>query len=97
MGWSDQNESDSIAALTRAWERKINHWDTADVYGDGQAEKIIGKMWKVIPRDDIFLATKVCRTYFENLYNSAISEIVRCFSFFLTNLINQYVHLESKY
>tara|TARA_Y100001970_G_scaffold35528_1_gene43883 strand:+ start:1716 stop:2678 length:963 start_codon:yes stop_codon:yes gene_type:complete len=59
VGWSDQNESDSIAALTRAWERKINHWDTADVYGDGQAEKIIGKMWKVIPRDDIFLATKV--------------------------------------
>ena len=31
----------------------------ADVYGDGRSESIIGKMWKEVPRNEIFLATKV--------------------------------------
>ena len=58
VGWANQSDQDSRLALSKAYSCEINHWDTADVYGDGQAEKIIGKMWKVIPRDDIFLATK---------------------------------------
>ena len=45
--------------LLTAYEKGINHWDTADVYGEGRSEKIIGSMWKSIPRESIFLATKV--------------------------------------
>ncbi len=59
VGWSGQNDWDSKDALIRAWELDINHWDTADVYGEGNSEKIIGGMWNIIPRDKIFLATKV--------------------------------------
>lgn len=59
VGWSGQTDDDSTAALTRAWELGINHWDTADVYGDGRSEQVIGSMWDEIPRSDIFLATKV--------------------------------------
>ena len=59
VGWADQSETDSINALKRCWEVGINHWDTADVYGEGRSESIIGKMWNKISRDDIFLATKL--------------------------------------
>jgi len=59
VGWADQADKDSRAALSQAWKSGINHWDTADVYGDGRSEKLIGEAWKTVPRQDIFLATKV--------------------------------------
>ena len=59
VGWSGQDDNDSTNALTKAYESGINHWDTADVYGDGHSEKIIGGMWGDLPRNEIFLATKV--------------------------------------
>ncbi|MFQ6614984.1 MAG: aldo/keto reductase, partial [Fidelibacterota bacterium] len=59
VGWAGQTEADSIAALKLAFDLGINHWDTADVYGNGRSEKIIGSIWGAIPRDKIFLATKV--------------------------------------
>ena len=59
VGWEGQQDDDSINALLRCHEIGINHWDTADVYGNGQSEKVIGSLWGEIPRTDIFLATKV--------------------------------------
>jgi len=59
VGWEGQQDNDSINALLRCHEIGINHWDTADVYGDGRSEKVIGSLWGEIPRADIFLATKV--------------------------------------
>lgn len=59
VGWGGQTDRDSIDALRSAYSRGITHWDTADVYGDGRSEKVIGSMWGEIPRKDIFLATKV--------------------------------------
>ncbi len=59
VGWAGQEEQDSLDVLMRSWERGINHWDTADVYGSGRSEAILGQSWSLIPRNDIFLATKV--------------------------------------
>jgi len=59
VGWADQDDTDSKKALLKAHALGINHWDTADVYGDGRSEKIIGNMWNDISRHEIFLATKV--------------------------------------
>lgn len=59
VGWAGQSDGDSKNALTKAYESGINHWDTADVYGDGHSESVIGSMWGEIPRSDIFIATKV--------------------------------------
>lgn len=59
VGWAGQKDVDSQKALVRAWERGINHWDTADVYGNGRSEQVIGAMWEVVPRNDVFLASKV--------------------------------------
>ena len=59
IGWANQSDSDSRSVLIKAWENQINHWDTADVYGEGHSERIIGSTWGDIPRESIFLATKV--------------------------------------
>ena len=59
VGWSGQTDKNSRSVLMKAYESGINHWDTADVYGDGRSEKIIGEMWETVPRNDIFIATKV--------------------------------------
>jgi myo-inositol catabolism protein IolS len=59
VGWSGNVDQDAEKALLRAHELGINHWDTADVYGDGHAEQLIGGVWDRVPRQDIFLATKV--------------------------------------
>lgn len=59
VGWFGAREAEARAALVEAHESGIVHWDTADVYGDGRAEEIIGSTWNDVPRDEIFLATKV--------------------------------------
>jgi len=59
VGWANQKDEDSRNVLIQAWKSGINHWDTADVYGSGRSEKIIGSVWGAVPRDEIFLATKV--------------------------------------
>ncbi|MCG8457758.1 MAG: aldo/keto reductase [Holophagales bacterium] len=59
VGWFGANEEDARATLVSSHRNGIFHWDTADVYGDGKAERIIGTVWREVPRDEIFLASKV--------------------------------------
>lgn len=58
VGWSGHDDALAREAIVTAWNHGIDHWDTADVYGDGRAEKIIGSVWDRVPRDMIFLASK---------------------------------------
>ena len=59
VGWTGHDDDKALAALERAFNLGIDHWDTADVYGDGRAEKLIGGLWASIDRQQVFLATKV--------------------------------------
>ncbi len=59
VGWSGHDDRRATDALVAAWESGVTHWDTADVYGDGQAERLIGGLWDRLPREEIFLASKV--------------------------------------
>lgn len=59
VGWTGHDDSLARQALVRAAAEGIDHWDTADVYGSGRSEELIGSMWGEVPRKDIFLATKV--------------------------------------
>jgi len=59
VGWSGHDDEKSRRALRAAYDAGLTHWDTADVYGDGHAEELIGGMWDEIPRDEIYLASKV--------------------------------------
>lgn len=59
VGWKGHDDAVAKEALAQAWRAGITHWDTADVYGEGHAETLIGEMWGEVRRSDIFLATKV--------------------------------------
>jgi myo-inositol catabolism protein IolS len=59
VGWSGHDDDKARRALVRSFESGITHWDTADVYGDGRSERLIGEIWHAVPRREIFLASKV--------------------------------------
>jgi aryl-alcohol dehydrogenase-like predicted oxidoreductase len=54
------SEADSVAIIARSLEAGINMIDTADIYGRGESERIVGKALKDNAwRDQVILATKV--------------------------------------
>jgi aryl-alcohol dehydrogenase-like predicted oxidoreductase len=55
--WGNADEADSIRIIHRALDAGINFVDTADVYSDGESERIVGKALAG-RRDDVVLATK---------------------------------------
>ncbi|MFP4430875.1 MAG: aldo/keto reductase [Spirochaetaceae bacterium] len=58
--WGTVSEEDAVAALHAAIDDGVNFIDTADVYGDGRSERIIGRVVKERP-EEIHVATKLGR------------------------------------
>jgi aryl-alcohol dehydrogenase-like predicted oxidoreductase len=56
--WGNTDEDECVRMIHRALEAGINFIDTADVYGEGRSEEIVGNALKG-RRDQVFLATKV--------------------------------------
>ena len=56
--WGPQKESDVNAAIYAALDAGINFFDTAEAYGNGYSEKIVGKALSK-RRKEIIIATKV--------------------------------------
>ena len=54
----------ALPLLKAAYDRGINTWDTANVYSNGESERIIAKAIKKynIPRHKLVLCTKCCGT-----------------------------------
>jgi aryl-alcohol dehydrogenase-like predicted oxidoreductase len=59
-GWGDVPEETAMATLRAAYEAGTTLFDTADVYGMGRAEKLIGAFLKET-RAPIYIATKLGR------------------------------------
>ena len=59
--WGDVSEADARAVLDASVAEGVTVFDTADVYGDGRSEQIIGGYLADNPGLDIFVATKMGR------------------------------------
>lgn len=58
--WGAVDDDESLAALHRAIDLGVNLIDTADVYGDGRSEKLIGQVLKE-RSETVYVATKLGR------------------------------------
>ncbi|MDQ1161715.1 aryl-alcohol dehydrogenase-like predicted oxidoreductase [Chryseobacterium sp. SORGH_AS 447] len=57
FAYGPTDEQESIKTLHKALDLGVNFWDTADMYANGENEKLISKV--LVPnRDKIFIATK---------------------------------------
>lgn len=58
--WGHVSEEDALGALRTAIELGVNFIDTADVYGDGRSERLVGKVIHDFPQK-VYVATKAGR------------------------------------
>lgn len=59
--WGQVSESDALAVLTAAVDDGVTFLDTADVYGDGRSEQLIGRFRRERPDAPLTIATKMGR------------------------------------
>jgi len=62
--WGPVDDAEAFAILSAAIEAGVTFLDTADVYGDGRSERLIGRFLGDLQRssaDDVFVATKMGR------------------------------------
>ncbi|MFJ4809339.1 aldo/keto reductase [Streptomyces longwoodensis] len=57
VGYGPSDDTQSIAAIRRAHELGVTHFDTAEMYGWGEGEKLLGHALAPI-RDEVTIATK---------------------------------------
>ena len=57
--WGRVPEGDLRSSVTRAIELGVNFFDTADAYGNGTAEEILGRALEGQDRESLIIATKV--------------------------------------
>jgi len=69
-GWGEVDDDESAAALRRAFELGVTFFDTADVYGTGHSEEVLGRALAG-HRDEVVIATK-----FGNAFDAAQRAII---------------------
>jgi aryl-alcohol dehydrogenase-like predicted oxidoreductase len=63
-GWGEVDDDESIRAIRRALELGVTLFDTADVYGCGHSERVLGRALAG-RRDDVVVVTKVGNVFDE--------------------------------
>ncbi|MFH1069854.1 MAG: aldo/keto reductase, partial [Candidatus Glassbacteria bacterium] len=58
VGWGELDEAEAARAVARGLELGCNHWDSADVYGNGRSERMLGRL-VAGRRGELVIATKV--------------------------------------
>jgi diketogulonate reductase-like aldo/keto reductase len=76
---SDSNNYLAIKALQLGLDLGMTHIDTAEMYGNGKAEELVGKAIADKIREDIFLASKVLpsNAYYEGTIRSCKNSLKR--------------------
>ncbi|MGC9451647.1 MAG: aldo/keto reductase, partial [Oceanipulchritudo sp.] len=78
--WGPVEEKDAIGAIETARDCGVNLFDTADAYGMGRSEELVGKVLGKRP-DDVYIATKVGnwgRRFGDELQFKTVHSITEC-------------------
>jgi aryl-alcohol dehydrogenase-like predicted oxidoreductase len=59
--WGPVDEDDALATLAAAVDSGVTFVDTADVYGDGRSERLVGRLLRERPGAGLVVATKMGR------------------------------------
>lgn len=61
--FTPETKENIISCIKRAYELGINHFDTAEAYGNGKAEELLGSALKELdaPRENLVISTKLMR------------------------------------
>ncbi len=61
--WGEVSEDDALAVLQAAFDAGVRFFDTADVYGDGRSEQLIGRFLRgnEVAAAEVMVATKIGR------------------------------------
>ncbi|HEV7812926.1 MAG TPA: aldo/keto reductase, partial [Leifsonia sp.] len=59
--WGDVSDADALAVLEASRDAGVTFFDTADVYGDGRSEQLIGRFLAADPDAGVTVATKMGR------------------------------------
>lgn len=59
--WGDVSDDDARATVRAAVDAGVTLLDTADVYGDGRSERLVGRLLAERPGEDLLVATKAGR------------------------------------
>jgi aryl-alcohol dehydrogenase-like predicted oxidoreductase len=76
--WGAVDDRESLAALHRAVDLGVNFFDTADVYGDGHSERLIGKLLRE-RKETIHVATKAGRKLSPHVAEKYTPQAIRKF------------------
>lgn len=72
-GWAGVNDAESIRAIHQGMEMGINFFDTANVYGRGHSERLLGQALAK-QRDQVVIATKFAFTFDETTLQNTGSD-----------------------
>ncbi len=70
LGWGEVDDDESIAAVRRAMDLGVKFFDTADTYGAGHSERVLGRA-VAGRRDEVVIASK-----WGNLFNEQTKQRV---------------------
>jgi len=84
--WETLDKKHNIALLEQALDMGVTSFDTAEIYGNGNSERIVGEALKT-KRNDCFIASKVAR---ENL---KYDDVIKACENSLKNLQTDYIDL----
>src|ERR1044071_4831073 len=73
-GWGEGDDDESIRAIRRALDLGVTLFDTADVYGCGHSERVLGRALAG-RRDDVVIVTKVGNVFDEQTRTASGSDV----------------------
>ncbi|MDX2116518.1 MAG: aldo/keto reductase [Planctomycetota bacterium] len=61
IGWANVDQAEVTAGVKAGLDAGVNHWDNADIYGNGRAERSLAASFRAlgVRRSDQIIATKV--------------------------------------